>query len=63
MICDPCLHRRRDLERGMNAAEVVERNVERHRCLHVRQCLAVSVRQSREPAKMHPDAEIRALNV
>jgi hypothetical protein len=46
----------------IDAAKVVKRDVQRYR-LHVRQYLAVSVRQSCEPAKVHPDAEIRSLNV
>src|SRR5260370_30697454 len=47
----------------MDTTEIVEGNIERHGSLHVCQRLAVSVRQSRESAKVHPHIEVASFNV
>ena len=48
--------------RTMNAAEVVIGEVQRDGCFQVRQFLAESVRQPREPANRHPHREVLPLH-
>jgi len=57
-------HRGRPLaKRLIRAAEIVKGHVKRNRVFHVRQRFAVSIGQAREAAKVHPHAQIGALDM
>jgi hypothetical protein len=47
----------------MNATEIIERDVQSDGVFHVRQRLAVGVREPRKPAQVHPYVEVRSLDM
>ena len=56
-------HRRRHADRLMHSAEIVVRDEQRHSRPVVPQLLGKAVGQSREPALLHPQRQIAALDI
>lgn len=63
VVGQPRLHRRRDSVGEVRPAEVVPGEVQGDSRLVVRQRLTVGVRQAREAAQVHPQAEVLPLRV
>lgn len=59
----PGLHRRRSLERSVDAAEVVVREIQCRRCGQTLKLLAEHQREPGEPPKEGPDAEVAPLDM
>ncbi len=63
VVSDSGLHCRRDPERLMHSTKVIPRHEHGHGRFEVDQLLRESVGQPREAAKLHPQREVRALDV
>jgi hypothetical protein len=63
VICNPGSHRGRHAQRPVDATEVVERHPNHYGRAVILKLLTEGVRQARESADAHSDAEILALNV
>lgn len=63
MIRQTRFHRRGDAQRRMDAAEVVPSHIERNGMFQVLQSPAVSIRQTSESPKLHPECQIAALDM
>ena len=59
----PSRNGRRRVERHVNAAEIVPRHEQRKHQLVILPFLAEGVRQPREAAILHPNRQVRPLNV
>src|SRR5947199_7495613 len=63
MVANPRFHCGRDPKRAMHTAQIVPRGKNSDGGLEMRQLLTESVCQAREAAKLHPNREVRPLDM